>query len=302
MDIGEYQRIAAASDVLPPDDLTLTLLGLAGEVGNLAAEYKKHQRDTVGYRAFRDEVREELGDLIWYSAALARRCDLDLSEILAENLRKTQQRFNRPAAPPAHALFDENVLPEQQLPRQLDITFAETIETEGGAKPVPVVRIYRGTQRVGDPLDDNRDDNDDYRYHDALHLAHMAVLGWSPTLRRLLRAKRKGDRDTDRIEDGGRSSALEEGLTAYVFSVATQHSLFVNSKQIPADLIKTCQRMTNHLEVAARTPADWEYAILAGYSVFRQLQRHHGGTVHADLLARTLTFTPPNTDVGAGPR
>lgn len=295
MDIGEYQRLAAASDVLPRDDLTLTLLGLAGEVGNLSAEYKKQQRDSVGYRAFRDEVREELGDLIWYAAALARRCDLDLADVLAANLHKTEQRFNRPDTPPAHPLFDEDLPPEEQFPRQLDITFCETTETDRGAKPVPVVRIYRGAEPVGDPLDDNRDDNDDYRYHDALHLAHMAVLGWSPTFRRLLDVKRKGDRDIDRIQDGGRSSALEEGLTAYVFSVATEHSLFASSHQIPADLIKACQRMTSHLEVAERTAADWEYAILAGYNVFRQLQKHRGGTVHADLIARSLTFFPPSS-------
>lgn len=295
MDIGEYQRRSAGSDVLPDDDLTLTLLGLAGEVGSLSAEYKKRQRDTVGYRAFRDEVREDLGDLIWYAAALARRCHLDLDEVLAENLHKTEQRFNRPANPPPHRLFDEDRPPDEQFPRQLDITFTETTETDRGAHPVPVVRIYRGTEAVGDPLDDNRDDSDDYRYHDALHLGHMAVLGWSPTLRGLLGVKRKGDRDTDRIQDGGRSAALEEGLTAYAFSVATEHSLFATSDHIPADLIKACQRMTSHLEVSERTTADWEYAILAGYRAFRELRDHRGGTLHADLVARTLTFTPPNT-------
>jgi len=294
MDIGDYQRRSAASDILPADDLTLPLLGLAGEVGSLSAEYKKRERDTVGYRAFREEVHEELGDLFWYAAALARRCDLDLNEILADNLDKTEQRFNRPATPPAHRLFDEDRRPEEQFPRQLDITFTETIETDRGTGPVPVVRIYRGTEPVGDPLDDNRDDNDDYRYHDALHLGHMAVLGWSPTLRGLLKVKRKGDPNTDRIQDGGRSAALEEGLTAYVFSGAVEHSLFATTDRIPSDLIKACQRMTSHLEVAERTAADWEDAILAGYSIFRQLREHRGGTVHADLVARALTFTPPS--------
>lgn len=294
MDIGDYQRRSAASDILPPDDLTLPLLGLAGEVGSLSAEYKKRERDTAGYRAFRDEVHEELGDLIWYAAALARRCDLDLNEILADNLHKTEQRFNRPAIPPAHRLFDEDRPVEEQFPRQLDITFTETIETDRGAGPVPVVRIYRGTEPVGDPLDDNRDDNDDYRYHDALHLGHMAILGWSPTLRGLLKVKRKGDPNTDRIQDGGRSAALEEGLTAYVFSGAAEHSLFATTDRIPSDLIKACQRMTSHLEVAERTAADWECAILAGYSVFRQLREYRGGTVHADLVARALTFIPPS--------
>ncbi|WP_340539126.1 nucleoside triphosphate pyrophosphohydrolase family protein [Nocardioides sp. GXZ039] len=293
MDISEYQRRSAASDILPDDDLTLILLGLAGEVGNLAAEYKKQQRDTIGYRAFRDEVREELGDLAWYAAALARRCDLDLDEILQDNLHKTEIRFNRPANPPPHRLFDDERPEDEQFPRRIDITFTETIETDRGARPVPVVRIYRGTDAVGDPLDDNRDDNDDYRYHDALHLGHMAVLGWSPTLRGLLKVKRKGDRDADRIQDGGRSAALEEGLTAYVFSVATEHSLFATSDRVPADLIKACQRMTSHLEVAERSAADWEYAILAGYRAFRELRDHRGGTLHADLDARSLSFTPP---------
>jgi NTP pyrophosphatase (non-canonical NTP hydrolase) len=78
MDINDYQRQAAGSDILPSDEFTLPLLGLAGEIGSLAAELKKRQRDALVYRGFRDEVREELGDLMWYAAALARRCDLDL--------------------------------------------------------------------------------------------------------------------------------------------------------------------------------------------------------------------------------
>jgi thymidylate kinase len=57
--------------------------------------------------------------------------------------------------------------------------------------------------------------------------------------------------------------------------------------------------MTAHLEVSQRTSADWEYAILAGYSMFRALRQHRGGTVHADLEARTLTFTPPTASVVA---
>ena len=46
MDIGEYQRLSAETDVLDPDDLGLPLLGLTGEVGNLAAEYKKRRRNS----------------------------------------------------------------------------------------------------------------------------------------------------------------------------------------------------------------------------------------------------------------
>lgn len=297
MEIGEYQRLTAQTDVLNPGDLGLPLLGLAGEVGNLAAEYKKRERDHAGYRAFSEEVHEELGDLIWYAAALARRCDLDLDEVLVDNLRKTQERFLHPDKPPPHPLFDEGRDPAEQLPRTLDITFVETIEHDRGSGPVPVVRIYRGTDAVGDPLDDNSDDADDYRYHDALHLGHLAVLGWSPTMRGLLGVKRTSDPDLDRIQDGGRSAVVEEGLTAYVFSVAVTHSLFASTDRVPVDVLKACQKMTSHLEVSRRSATDWEYAILAGYRVFRQLQQHRGGTVHLDLLDRSLTFTPPASEV-----
>lgn len=293
MDISEYQRLASETDVLDPDDLGLPLLGLTGEVGSLAAEYKKRRRDSAGYRAFSDEVREELGDLLWYAAALARRCHLDLEQVLNDNLRKTRERFLRPDTLPPQPLFDEGLSPAEQLPRNLSITFVEEIDYERGSAPIPVVRIYRGTDAVGDPLDDNSDDSDDYRFHDVLHLGHMTVLGWSPTMRSLLKVKRTSNPDLDRIQDGGRAIVLEEGLTAYVFSVAVSHSLFATSNRVPVDVIKACQKMTAHLEVARRSAADWEYAIIAGYRLFRQLQEHRGGIVHVDLQARSLTFVPP---------
>lgn len=293
MDIDDYQQRAAESDILSPNEFTLPLLGLAGEIGTLATELKKQQRDALGYSGFRDEVREELGDLLWYAAALARRCDLSLGEVLADNLHKIQERYNRPPTPPPHDLFDDELARHEQLPRQIDITFVETVRSDKRQDPVPTVQIYRGASAVGDPLDDNSDDNDDYRYHDALHLAHMAVLGWSPTMRALLDVKRRSEANINRVQDGGRASVIEEGLAAYVFSVAAEHSFFATSNHVPAEVLKACQKMTAHLEVSRRNSADWEYAILAGYEMFRALREHHGGTVHADLLTRTLTFTPP---------
>lgn len=293
MDIDDYQRRSAESDILPDGDYVLPLLGLAGEVGTLTTELKKRERDALGYLGFRDQVRDELGDLLWYVAALARRCDLDLGQVLEENLRKTNELYNRPPLPPPHELFDDRFSSYEQLPRQIDITFVESTSQVRQSASVPVVRIYRGASVVGDPLDDNSDEGDDYRYHDALHLAHMAVLGWSPTMRGLLDVKRRSDPDMNRIQDGGRASVIEEGLTAYVFSVASQHSFFAFSDRVPGDVIKACQKMTAHLEVAQRSSADWEYAILAGYEVFRELREHRGGTVRADLVTRSLTFTPP---------
>lgn len=290
MDLTEYEQAVAGTDVLNPDDLVLPMLGLAGEIGSLVAQYKKIQRDRTGYRAFPDEVREELGDVFWYATALARRCGLSLEEILQDNVRKTRERFLRPAALEPHPLFDGEDGSAEQLPRTLDITFTESVDHNRGAEPVRVVRIYRGTDTVGDPLDDNSDDDDEYRYHDIFHLAHMAVLGWSPVMRSLLRVKRSTNRDKDRIQDGGRAIAVEEGLSAYVFSAARAHSFFRTSTTIPTEIIKACRSMTAHLEVSRRSAQDWEFAILNGYRVFTLLTENRGGTVHLDLNDRALSY------------
>lgn len=206
----------------------------SGEIGGLVAQYKKIQRDHTGYRAFSEEVREELGDLFWYVTALARRRNLSLEEILSDNMCKTRERFLRPSTPPPHPLFDDHAVPCQQLPRSLEITFAESLIEGKGKESVQTVRIYRGGEAVVDPLDDNSDDNDNYRYHGVFHLAHMAVLGWSPVMRSLLRTKRSTDRDIGRIQDGGRAIAVEEGLSVYAFSMARAHSFFSTAATVPA--------------------------------------------------------------------
>ncbi|WP_424534188.1 hypothetical protein ACOZ38_28235 [Sphaerisporangium viridialbum] len=47
--------------------------------------------------------------------------------------------------------------------------------------------------------------------------------------------------------------------------------------------------MTSHLEVSVLRAADWEQAILTGYSAWRQLRANGGGTLHLDLDHQTLT-------------
>lgn len=293
MEFSDYQQRAGETDILTADDELLPLLGLAGEVGQLIAEYKKRQRDKTGYRAFRDEVHEELGDILWYAAALARRNGFDLDDIARDNLGKTQGLFGSPGQLPPHDLFDRDAPAEQRLPSRLKVMLVETEETTGRGETLQRVRMYRGAHPVGDPLDDNSEHDDSYRYHDVFHLAHMAVLGWSPVMRSLLRRKRSSAPAVDRVQDGGRAIAIEEGLTAYVFTMAAQHSFFTNLAHVPPSMLKTCAKMTAHLEVAARSTADWHAAILAGYAAFRQVTGNRGGVLTADLKRRTLTYDGP---------
>jgi NTP pyrophosphatase (non-canonical NTP hydrolase) len=293
MELSEYQQRAGETDVLTGDDDLLPLLGLAGEVGQLIAEYKKRQRDKTGYRAFQDEVHEELGDILWYAAALARYNGFDLDEIARENLEKTRGLFLARDHLPPQARFDGDAPADQQLPTHLTVTLIENEDTTKRGETLQRVRMYRGDNPVGDPLDDNSEHSDDYRYHDVFHLAHMAVLGWSPVMRRLLGCKRSELPTIDRVQDGGRAAAIEEGLTAYVFTMAGEHSFFSTLAHVPPSVLKTCAKMSSHLEVAARSPADWHAAILAGYRAFREVVDHRGGVLTADLEARTLTYEAP---------
>lgn len=293
MDISTYQDLAGSTDILTKDDPLMPLLGLAGEVGQLIAEYKKRQRDVHGYRAFQEEVREELGDILWYAAALARHNGLDLSDIAQRNLAKTHDLFRSGDALPEHALFDAGLSDDQRLPDRLTVALVETEETSKRGERVLRVRMYEGEAAVGDPLDDNSEHDDAYRYHDVFHLAHMAVLGWSPVMRRLLDRKRWMQPSIDRIQDGGRAAAIEEGLTAYLFTMAGDHSYFANLEHVPPSILKVCSKMTAHLEVSNRSIADWHEAVLAGYRAFRYVVEHRGGTLTADLIDRTLSYDAP---------
>src|SRR6516164_8969115 len=129
MELSDYQLQAGETDVLTAGDELLPLLGLAGEVGQLIAEYKKRQRDKTGYRAFRDEVREELGDILWYAAALARHNGFSLDEIAHENLAKTRGLFLAPEYLPPQERFDEDAPADQRLPVRLTVTLVQTEET-----------------------------------------------------------------------------------------------------------------------------------------------------------------------------
>src|SRR5665213_754296 len=129
MEINEYQTKAADTDVLTEGDELLPLLGLAGEVGQLVAEYKKRQRDKIGYRAFREEIHEELGDILWYAATLARHNGFELDEIAAYNLAKTQGLFSTPGVLPPLERLDASEAQEERLPARLTVTLLETEES-----------------------------------------------------------------------------------------------------------------------------------------------------------------------------
>lgn len=260
-------------------DPIVPLLGLAGEVGSLIAEFKKKRRpDGVPYTGFDEVVVTELGDILWYLAALARRVDMPLSLVASTNLAKTQARW-LPSQGPAPTSFDEGFPKSERLPRQFEVSFSTVDEQV-------VMRI--AGEEVGDAIDDNSRVADGYRFHDVFHLGYLAVLGWSPILRALLRRKRKADPETDRAEDGARACAVEEAITAFVFEMARPYHFFEDVDHIDDAILQGVTAVAGGLEVAARTPGDWERAILVGFEAWRGLRDAGGGVVHVDQDARTL--------------
>jgi NTP pyrophosphatase (non-canonical NTP hydrolase) len=96
VDFTAFQRAARETSELRlggPQGAIAPMLGLASETGAILNVYKKYLRDGIDLAANREFLREELGDLLWYVAAVATACDLDLEEIAEANLRRTRDRY-----------------------------------------------------------------------------------------------------------------------------------------------------------------------------------------------------------------
>jgi NTP pyrophosphatase (non-canonical NTP hydrolase) len=278
----------------PGGGLMIALCGLSGEAGAVMTAYKKQLRDGRADPAFRARMREELGDVLWYLSAVAHHLGLDLDDIATANLTKITDRWRRT---PAEAIpFDADLDAAEQLPRRRDFVFTLTRAADGREVSI----LTSDGKQVGDPITNASHIADGYCFHDVFHLAHVAVLGWSPVMRSLLRRKRRSSAETDEAEDGGRAIAIEEGISALVFSYASRHLYLEGKNHVDNDVLETIQGMVAHLEVGAHRAADWERAILTGFAAWRALRRLGGGTVHLDLDSQTLTVVDPDARTTTG--
>ena len=257
------------------------MLGLAGEAGQLLSEYKKRLRDGETHVRFKDRVREELGDLLWYLANVASKFGVELEDIARANLTKVRARWTFEATGSGH--FDDSVPENERLPRRFCV---ELMGVEDGGRQH--VRVSADGFRFGDDLTDNAYRPDGYRFHDVFHLAYAAVLEWSPITRSLLRRKRKSRPELDEVEDGGRAAAIEEGVSALVFDYARRHQMLREVKAVDDELLRTVKGMTSHLEVNRCTTGEWEEAILQGFDVWREVVGRGGGRVLVDLDERRI--------------
>jgi NTP pyrophosphatase (non-canonical NTP hydrolase) len=99
MNIQEYQTIIQKTAIYPKEvGAMYCALGLNGEAGEVAEKIKKLIRDTnyLDSKDYTDEFKEnlkkEIGDCIWYCTALANEFNLSLEEILEANYNKLIKR------------------------------------------------------------------------------------------------------------------------------------------------------------------------------------------------------------------
>jgi NTP pyrophosphatase (non-canonical NTP hydrolase) len=98
MKLNQYQDQAIQTAIYGiGSTIVYPTLGLAGEAGEVANKVKKVLRDNNG--VFTDEVKKELkkeiGDCLWYIAALCRDIDCTMEEVATLNLDKLKSRMER---------------------------------------------------------------------------------------------------------------------------------------------------------------------------------------------------------------
>ena len=99
MNASEYQQQAARTLIERPDfdiadrDIMLVwnAIGLAGEAGEVAEHIKKgvfHQHGVD-----RDKLAKEIGDVLWYAAAICTKIGIDLGDVMQANIDKLKLRY-----------------------------------------------------------------------------------------------------------------------------------------------------------------------------------------------------------------
>ena len=93
MTIDGYQKIALSTAVYPDEyRMVYPTLGLTGEAGEVAEKVKKYIRDGTECR---EDLKKELGDVLWYLSAIASDLNLSLDDIAQSNIKKLESRMKR---------------------------------------------------------------------------------------------------------------------------------------------------------------------------------------------------------------
>ena len=96
LDFNDYQKIAKTTAIYPEQyKITYPALGLVGEAGEVANKVKKIVRDGEDNMPsdWKEQLASEIGDVLWYCAALASDLNMSLGVIAAQNKEKLEARL-----------------------------------------------------------------------------------------------------------------------------------------------------------------------------------------------------------------
>lgn len=96
---NEYQEGAFSTALYPNkrNNFIYPTLGLVGEAGEVAEKIKKIIRDdkSIINDEKKKEIEKELGDVLWYIAALCTELHLNMEDVAFKNLQKLFSRKDR---------------------------------------------------------------------------------------------------------------------------------------------------------------------------------------------------------------
>lgn len=84
-------------DIINQANYIYAALGLAGEAGEVVEKIKKIVRNKTGVTNVSDieELKKELGDVLWYISDISTTLDIDLDEVAKLNIKKVKDRKER---------------------------------------------------------------------------------------------------------------------------------------------------------------------------------------------------------------
>lgn len=91
IDFNSYQEEAYKFKAY--DNLLYPILGLAEEAGEVCGKFAKAIRKGVDVNE--EDLKKELGDVLWMVAAICTEFDIDLEDVAALNIEKLRDRQKR---------------------------------------------------------------------------------------------------------------------------------------------------------------------------------------------------------------
>lgn len=99
MDFNKYQERARSTAFYPNlgSNFTYPVLGMSGEIGEVADKVKKIIRDNNSELTSENiiELKKELGDVLWYMANMCSELEIDFNDVAESNMQKLLDRKNR---------------------------------------------------------------------------------------------------------------------------------------------------------------------------------------------------------------